>query len=223
MKGLEPRPAWARLDVSWRFWLMMLYRLPHVALSMRAPWRLWIVLCAVICVTLAGCRIGKPAANCTTGAAAATAPEVACGRGPWCLFGRTEVETGPVLSPFLPVPTYNVYNYAATPMTVVPLSPVSGPAAGGQMPDTVPPDVLPPTAGEAVPLNPAPGQLPAPLRDVPGEPLPQNDDAPRFEGRATAATVEESAVPAATHPGGSILRLRAETLESRPSANEQIR
>ena len=232
MKGLEPRPAWARPDVEWRCWLMMsLYRWPHFALSTEAAWRPWIVLCAVACAMLGGCRSGKPGANCTTGVgagAAAAAPGEGCGHGSWCLLGRSnDAAGGPVLSPFLPVPTYNVYSYAATPLTVVPVSPVSGPASGSQ-----PPEIQqPPLEGEAIPLPPPSGPLPAPWRDVPGEPLPRPDDAPRFEGRATAAAAEESAVPAAAQPatmqssaiqsGGSILRLRAETLESRPTAGQQ--
>lgn len=201
----------------------MLNRLPRFALAMGTALRPWLVLCALAGATLSGCQLGKPAANCVTGTAAGSGGVLghggdgpACGRGPWFLFAHREVDVGPVRSPFLPVPTYNVYHYAAAPLTVVPMSPVpNGPPA--------PPVVVEPHSEGGVNAVPPGTPLPAPWRETPTEPLLRSDDAQPYDGRTTNAQgeppiVKAAAMSSAKSESGNILRLRAETLESQPSA-----
>lgn len=186
--------------------------------------RPWLVLCALASAVLSGCQLGKPAANCATSTAAGAGGALGygggsgpgCGRGPWLLFAHREVDAGPARSQFLPVPTYNVYHYAAAPLTAVPTSPVPG---GPPAPPVI---IEPYSEGGGNPVPPA-APLPAPWRETPTEPLLRSDEQQPYDGRTTDAQAELPVVKAAAttstkSQSGSILRLRAETLESRPSA-----
>ncbi len=223
MKGGKPRPRGA-LDVAGTCWRMMSYRLPRPAQRMVAALRPWAVLCAAGCVMLGGCQMVKPAANCSTAAvssvegAQGSSDGKACRRGPWLWFAHREVDIGPVRSPFLPVPTYNVYHYAAAPMTVVPMAPVpSGPPA--------PPPVAEPRIERTGRTSPPSAPLPAPWRETPAERLPLPEDAPSFEKHSTDArearhVTPASAVTAHEPTGRTVLRIRPETLDRQPEGAE---
>ncbi len=176
---------------------MMCHRSLRVALSSQAALWLRLTICAAV-AGVAGCRTAAPGSACHDAATETPAAHASCRPGLPCWLAHKDIGAGPALSPFLPVPTYDVYNYAETPLVAVPLSEVLPPG-----------DREPATPLEAVPVQPAPVPLPA----RPGEPdrggvaLEAARGAPEVRPASTVGTGR-----------GTTLRLLTDTLESQPSA-----
>mgnify|MGYP006969367458 CR=1 FL=1 len=175
---------------------------------------------AVALLGLAGCRATPSTANCDCPADSVEAGAAMAGGGCWwgLRHPRRVPEPGPTLSPFLPVPTYDVFATLPGPLVMAP---------------TATPTVNPGHAAPLPPPSPQPGSLnaggqpygtsnPAGPRLGAGQPRLQARLAQETSSRSRAETAEATPTPARSQTAINAGKVTPAAFEAPVSEHDRV-